>query len=204
MRSDAELLQAWRQGDAKSGEALFDRCFEPLVRFFRTKVSRGVDDLVQETLLACCASTDRIREDASFRAYLFGVARNVLSNHYRKQRRDGEAFDLGSHTAQELGPGPHTMLLEKVEHRLLLEGLRRIPLRDQIVLELYFWERLSAAAIGTVMDTPEPTIRTWIRRAKDRLQGELDGLLRERDLAPTQTDLEDWAEAVRRELKSGR
>lgn len=201
MRSDAELLQAWREGDAKSGEALFDRCFDPLVRFFRTKVSRGVDDLVQETLLACCAGSDRIREDANFRAFLFGVARNVLSNHYRKQRRDGEAFDLGSHTAQELGPGPHTMLLEQAEHRLLLEGLRLIPLRDQIVLELYFWERLSAAAIGTVMDTSEPTVRTWIRRAKDRLQGELDGLARARDLEPTQTNLDDWVEAVRRAIQ---
>jgi RNA polymerase sigma-70 factor (ECF subfamily) len=39
VRSDAELLEAWRQGDKRAGAELFERYFEPISRFFVNKLS---------------------------------------------------------------------------------------------------------------------------------------------------------------------
>jgi len=49
--SDGELLERWRTGDALSGEALFERYYDMVERFFLNKVSGGGKDLVQETYL---------------------------------------------------------------------------------------------------------------------------------------------------------
>ena len=65
---DDDLLERWRAGDKRAGNALFERHFRSLVRFFRNKVSTGIEDLVQETLLACVRGRDRLRDDGSFRA----------------------------------------------------------------------------------------------------------------------------------------
>ena len=51
-RTDVELLAAWRGGDARAGEELFERHALSIAYFFRNKVSVGVEDFVQETFLA--------------------------------------------------------------------------------------------------------------------------------------------------------
>ena len=83
-KSDIDLLDAWRAGDPRAGNELFNRHFDSVCRFFANKAGNEVDDLIQRTFLACVEGRDRFRGDASFRGYLFGVARNVL--HARLQR----------------------------------------------------------------------------------------------------------------------
>ena len=46
-RSDAELLSAWRAGDADAGPQLFKRHFRKVYRFFETKCRDEAEELVQ-------------------------------------------------------------------------------------------------------------------------------------------------------------
>jgi RNA polymerase sigma-70 factor (ECF subfamily) len=83
----------------------------------------------------------------------------------------------------------------------LLEGLRSIPLQFQVVLELSFWERMTAREIGEVVGAPEGTVRTRLRRAKELLAKELRRI--ENLGVPLETtiaQLDDWAAAVREGL----
>ncbi|MDD9967022.1 MAG: RNA polymerase subunit sigma-70, partial [Myxococcales bacterium] len=41
---DMELLDAWRSGDEGAGKRLFERHFDAMYRFFRSKVERGAED----------------------------------------------------------------------------------------------------------------------------------------------------------------
>jgi hypothetical protein len=50
-RNDAELLEAWRGGDQRAGEKLFDRHAESVARFFENKTGDRAEDLVQATFL---------------------------------------------------------------------------------------------------------------------------------------------------------
>src|ERR1041384_8361823 len=82
-RTDGELLELWRGGDSASGEALFERYYDMVERFFLNKVNHAVPDLVQETFTRCVASRERIRDNEQFRLYMFGIAYNVLKAHLR-------------------------------------------------------------------------------------------------------------------------
>jgi RNA polymerase sigma-70 factor (ECF subfamily) len=154
MAADAELLEAWRQGDGAAGSELFERHYPAIVRFFANKVAGDPADLIQETFEACVSGRDRMREGGGFSAYLFGVAYNVLRRHYERSRKQGERFDPGTASAADLSPGPSTMVGQRDEHRLLLAALRRIPLEQQVVLELFYWEGMTSATIAEVLDTP--------------------------------------------------
>lgn len=202
---DAELLAAWRSGDRRAGEQLFDRHFKALTRFFRNKVGHGasgaadgMDDLIQQTVLGLLEGKHEFRGEGSFRSFVFGVAYNVLRNHYRRARRDADRLDFGVTSIFDLGQGPSEALVAQHEQQLLLQGLRKIPVEHQVLLELYFWEPLTAAEIGTVLGVPEGTVRTRIRRAKQLLEAELARLTANpRLLESTLSNLEDWAKAVR-------
>ncbi|MCB9751323.1 MAG: sigma-70 family RNA polymerase sigma factor [Myxococcales bacterium] len=203
MHEDLDLLRAWRLGDRRAGNALFNRHFNAILRFFRNKVDEQVEDLVQRTFVACVESRDRFREDSSFRTYLFGVANNVLRHHYRLRQRDARTVSFETHSIVDLGAGPLTLCEVKREQRLLLEGLRRIPLDCQVVLELFYWERFTGAEIGQILELPENTARSRLRRARRQLKQALQELAKSPlELESTLSDLDAWAESVRGELTS--
>ncbi len=194
MTSDEGLLDAWNAGDASAGERLFDRYFVQMVRFFRTKVNGEVDELVQRTFLGCLEARRRFHGD-NFQAFLFGIARNVLFNHFRGQRRAGGAVDLDAVSLFDLDPRPSTVLTTRREHQILLESLRRIPLASQLLLELHYWEGMTSAAIAEVMQVPHGTVQTRIRRAKQLLAAQIERWPGPRVDGPL--DFDAWARSLR-------
>jgi RNA polymerase sigma factor (sigma-70 family) len=195
---DHDLLRAWQAGDDRAGEALFRRHYKLILRFFHNKAGPHAHDLVQRTFLGCLEARDRIRGDASFRAFLCGVARNVLFDHYRLARRDRDHLDFGSVSAEDLRPTPGAMIAQARETELLLRALRQLPLEGQIILEMYYWEGMRAHEIGEALDMPEPTIRTKIRRARLRLEQIVQTSAAAPALrASTIEGLETWAQRIR-------
>jgi RNA polymerase sigma factor (sigma-70 family) len=196
--TDVELLEAWRGGDRPAGEQLFERHFDAVRRFFRNKLEFGAEDLIQQTFLACVESRQRIRGDSSFRTFVLAVAANLLRKHFRALYRHGDRLDFGVTSIHDLRPSPSVVIAGRQEHQLLLEALRRIPLDLQIILELYYWERLTSAEIAEVLDVPHGTARTRIRRAKQLLQAQMLALQGDRvQIEPTLAGLDEWAAALR-------
>ena len=174
VRSDLELLDAWRSGDIAAGDELVSRHWASISRFFRAKVGDDGADLISQTFLACVESKDRIAGD-NIKAYLFGVARRRLADHIRKRTRS-PALDFAVSSLVDLGTGPATAVARRQRSELLRDGLARIPLDDQIALELAYFEAMSTAEIAGVLEIPENTVRSRLSRARDKLRAALTSL----------------------------
>lgn len=172
---DKALLERWRGGDADAGQALFERHFDSVYAFFETKCSPDADELVQATFLAILRAKDQFRGDASFRTYLFTIARNELYRALRtRQRRDAKLdFELSS--IAELVSTPGTRLARNQEHRQLVEALQHLPVEQQTLLELHYWEDMEIAELAKVFDAPTATIRTRLHRARKALRDRIEG-----------------------------
>jgi RNA polymerase sigma-70 factor (ECF subfamily) len=195
--TDFELLDAWRAGNRDAGNALFDRYFDAVFRFFRNKVTEGAEDLVQQTFLACVQSRDHFRKDASFRTYLFTAARSKLYNYLERRGREG-AIDWGVTSCADLGVSPSGLLAQGQEQRLLLHALRRLPVDLQVALELYYFEQVRGPELAEVLGVPEGTVRSRLRRGREILREQLVQLSSSlEDVESTMTNLDDWAAAVR-------
>lgn len=197
METDAELLAAWRSGDGDAGNALVKRHFASVYRFFRNKIDGDLDELVQTTFSRLTRGVEKIEADA-FRGFLFGIARNVIKEHYRGRAKHRDAIDFGAESVADLGTSPTGVLARKEDHRLLLAALRTIPLEDQVALELIYWEGLTGKELAQVMGVPEGTARTRLRSARLSLQAALAQLARSPEvLASTMDNLERWTAAIR-------
>jgi len=203
--TDGELLERWRQHDAASGEALFERYYSMVERFFLNKLSTSVADLVQETFIRCVKNREKIRDNQQFRLYIFGIAYNVLKAHLRQRYRNGASINVDETSVRDLEPGPATLVVRRREHRALLEALRSIPVDDQVVLELHYWESLTTEEIAEVLGIAVGTVRGRLQRARAKL-GEVMHRMTStsQDLTTTVACLDDWARDCRLHLESYR
>ena len=173
MDPDLELLERWRAGDAAAGETLFARHFDSLCSFFATKCGGEADDLVQRTLLACVRSRDQFRAQSSFRTYLFTVARNELYQLLRQRHRRDDLLDFSITSIADLVTTPGTRLARDAERRHVVEVLRSLPVEQQTLLELHYWEDLDPTALAEVFETTPGAIRVRLHRARKSLRDKL-------------------------------
>jgi len=214
MDDERALFLAWCDGDKRAGARLFDRHYEPIARFFHNKVDEATRaDLVQATFLACTEAKDRFRGDASFRTFLFAIAHNQLRKHYKKQRSEGarrsapqgDGPDFAEVSVADLAPSASSLFRAREEQRLVLEGLRHIPIECQEVLELHYWERMETAEIAEIIGVPQGTVKSRLQRGRRLLQEKLEKLALSADLlASTLSDLDGWAQGLRERLSGGR
>ncbi len=201
--SDSELLTAWRSGDERAGATLFERHYPAIKRFFENKVPEAAEELIQGTFLTCLEARDRFRGDSSLRTFLFGIAHNLLRDHFksRRHRKPDTPLDTEVISAHDMAPGPSTIMAQKQQQQLLLDALRRIPLDYQVALELHYWERYTAAQIAEIVGLPVGTIKTRLRRGRQLVEAALDALTEDpRLLQSTRSDLEQWAAGLRHQL----
>ena len=196
---DLEDLIAWQGGNAQAGNRLFNRHYDTVYRFFDRKVSGDVADLVQNTFLTCLKAVDRFQHKSKFKTFLFGIARNKLLEHLRAQKRPGNSpVDMSVTSLADLGVSPTQLLRSQEQSRLVYEALRRIPLDHQLLIEMYYWEKMTGAELAGVFDCPENTVRARIRRARQLLRDAMAEV--ENDptaLDTTMSNLEDHMKRLR-------
>jgi RNA polymerase sigma factor (sigma-70 family) len=196
-RTDMELLQAWRDGDSAAGQTLFGRHFRRIYRFFETKCGADADELVQSTFLACVRAKDKFRGDSSFGTYLFTIARHELYRVLGERRRDLGRIDFDVSSIAELAPTPRTRIAAHEDRLRLLNALRDLPLEQQVLLELHYWEGVDIAALAEIFESPAVTVRSRLHRARTALR---ERMQREADLPPQISDslesLDAWARGL--------
>lgn len=199
--SDEALLAHWRGGDREAGSELIERHFDSLYRFFRTKIPDHAEDLVQETLMGLVHGLEGFREEASFRTYLFAIARRKALMFWRTRGRRGTEVDFDKTSVEDLGISALSMVHQAQEERLLLRALRHLPLESQILLELFYWEGLSGSALAAIYAIPEGTVRGRLRKARAMLEHQLGELSNDPQMLRSTIDNFDrWVSSMRGHL----
>ena len=195
MEQDVELLTRWRDGDQASGRALFKLYFDPLYRFFASKIDEP-EEMVQSTFLAMVKAKDQFAGRSSLRTYVFRIARHELYRHLRTLQR-GRQFDPEISSIAEVATSIGGRLARGEDHRRLTAALRTLPAEQQTLLELHYWEDLDAAALADVFEVPAGTVRVRLHRAREALREAMVAA----EAAPAAAlvsleDLDTWAKTV--------
>jgi RNA polymerase sigma-70 factor (ECF subfamily) len=169
VRTDDELMLAYRAGEQPAFELLFERYREPIWRFFRRRLpdAPGAEELTQETFLALLRAAPRYQPRASFRSYLFGIAFNLLAAARRERRRAPaaglDALDVAA---------PQTDAAAVLWVR---DALAALDDEDREVLMLREYDQLSYEEIAALLAAPVGTVRSRLFRARQALRARLAG-----------------------------
>ncbi|MEZ4451100.1 MAG: RNA polymerase sigma factor [Nannocystaceae bacterium] len=209
---DAELkrwIMDWRDGDDDAGRRVYDALASDVTTFLRNKAydKQIVEDLVQDTFIKVRSAISSINTTA--RGYVLGVAYNTLCHHIRgRQRGDrkhralGAEVEVGAYVIGEHELDPEYILGLKRERKLLMKALRRIPLDDQVVIELYYLQGLSRVDIAEILDVPVGTMAGRLRRGRKRLSDKIVALESSLEvLASTSKSFSAWLDELAEHLE---
>jgi RNA polymerase sigma factor (sigma-70 family) len=194
---DFALLDQWCGGDNGAGNALFRRHFATVCRFFANKVDGDVDDLVQETFLACVRQRQQFQRQSTFRTYLFAIARNLLYNHWGKVAKRAAILDFDEISIASLSTSAGGRLARGDDRARLLDALRALPLEQQLLLELHYWEELEREQLAEIFEVEPATTRSRLFRARAALRDRLTLASQLPLRAATDDVLDAWARSLR-------
>ncbi len=175
MKEELALLEGWKGGDRAAGDELLAKIVPAIRRFFRNKVATEVDELTQEVVLDCVRSLGSFEGRSSFRTYALAVARRRLVAFYR-ERAQTPGVDIDQLSIAEMADSPSSVRARKQEQTFLLQALREVPLELQVVLELHYWEAMSTQEVAEVLDVPQGTVKSRLRRAREAVAQRLRSL----------------------------
>ncbi|GAA5202047.1 RNA polymerase sigma factor [Rugosimonospora acidiphila] len=153
-----------RDGDpAARFETLYRLCYEDLLRYALRRTGRPeiAADVVADTFLVAWRRLADIPAEQP-RAWLFGVARNVLANQYRAERR---GVDLAARLRTELSDATVVQPDAPAE---VSAAFRTLSETDQELLRLVAWEGLSAAELSQALGCSANAARIRLHRARQR------------------------------------
>lgn len=86
--SDQDLILRWKRGEELAATELVARHAEPLERFVRSLGVNGAEaEVAQDSFVRAFGALDSFRGDSSFRTWLFTIARRLVLDRWRKERR---------------------------------------------------------------------------------------------------------------------
>lgn len=173
MATDEELL-ARSETDASAFEPLVERHSKALHGYFARRAPGAADDLLAEAWLR--AYEGRGGYDAArgpVRAWLFGVARNVLSAHWRGLDRPGAAAAFAGEESSDPWRAVDRRLDAAAVAPLMRRTLAELPSVEREMLLLIAWEQLSPTEAAAVVGVPAGTARSRLHRARTRLRAAL-------------------------------
>jgi RNA polymerase sigma factor (sigma-70 family) len=137
----------------------------------RTDNADDAADVIAETFLTAWRRLEDIPAGDAARLWLYGVARRVLANHRRGDRRRYALADrLRAELASTHGSIEYTGALAEVA-----AAFRRLADGDREILALEGWEGLDPAGIAAVLGCSRNAARIRLHRARRRLSDELAG-----------------------------
>ena len=173
---DLRLAEAVLRKDRKATAEFVDRYADPIYSYLWQRLiprTDLVDDLVQEVFLAAWEGLGAFQGQAPLRAWLLGIARHKVEDHYRARLREPEPLsDQETELDTMLAVEP---TIDKLLDRGRLERktkrvLEQLPETYSAVLLWRYWEHRSAQEMAQHTGKTVKAIERMLARARDQFK----------------------------------
>jgi len=173
--SDETLLARYREGDGAAFEILYARHRQGLYRFLLGLSGKPelADEVFQDTWLSLIRSTSQPQGRATFRTWLFQIARNRLIDHWRKHGAHQplhDSYDELAHAVGDDSSDPEQLLNLSRDSQRLENALQTLPADQREVFLLRAHGDLDLAQIASLTETPLETVKSRLRYAQQKLR----------------------------------
>ena len=171
---DAELLEAFRQGDANAFEALVRRYQRPVLAIAK-RFARDTDDAEDLAQRAFINASERAGgwRGGSFKSWLFRIVVNLAKNHVRDTARFDRSDDAQEQEAAPTESTAEARIEAMQQQKALREAVAELPKRQREVLLLRIDGDLPFAEIAQMLGITETNAKVNFHHAVQKLKGML-------------------------------
>lgn len=172
MEIKSKLVKRAKKGDSEAFQMLIHEEKEKMYRMAYMYM-RNEDDALevfQESLYKALNSINKLKNNDYFSTWLMRILINTAIATLKKKQKlvsiNNGIFDQFENTEH----------LRTEEHLDLLQAMEEIEEKYKTVLLLRFYQDYTVKQIATLLDCPEGTVKTNIRRGLDLLRTKLKGV----------------------------
>lgn len=179
-RSDSELISQTRSGNEKAFRELVTR-YSPIVYNFIYRMTQNTEltqDMTQEVFVKVYKSLHMFDGKRPFKPWVLRIASNATLTELRKKSSLTVSLDAlqeetpGKDWAPDARPDndPSCRYESSEMSERVLDAIGQMDPNYRQALLLRYTEDLSYEEIAQTMNTPLNTVRTWIKRGRERLK----------------------------------
>jgi RNA polymerase sigma-70 factor (ECF subfamily) len=172
--TDSALIDRWLGGDHAAAAQLVERHASSVARFVASLGGRDdVEEVVQDTFVRAFEALDSFRADAQFRTWLFTIAKRLVFDRSRRERRSRHDVPLEESVEAQTGDPLDGLVVSEGAARVrnALEGLS--PLQRQVFV-LRVTDGLAYEEIATLLGSTAGSCRVHYHNAVKLLRARVD------------------------------
>ena len=163
--AEALLVQRAKERSPSAWSEIYDTSYRKLFRYCyaRTSNEGTAAELASQAFLEALRSIDRyVYRGRPLLAWLYRIARNVVSDHLNKQRREAQALQDAGVLLEPHDPGPASEVGDRQD---VLEALQHLTDDQQQIVALRYYSGFTTTEIAQAMGRSEQAVYSLEVRA---------------------------------------
>jgi len=161
-------------GDLDKMALLFQRYHRALYGFVYHMTGRQEqsEDMVQDVFYRLLKSRHTFTGEGEFKTWMYHVARNIIKDHYRKDKNAAHHFDAEGFAEKLPGTGTQAdeAMQKKMELKQLQQAINALDEQSREVLVLSRYQEMKYADIAQILGISEGAVKVRIHRAINQLK----------------------------------
>jgi len=173
-RTDLDLVERWKAGEQRAATLLVERHANAVARFVASIGERSdVEEIVQDTFVRAFGSLDGFRGESSLRTWLFTIARRLVLDRRRSNRRRGEQVEVQEGDVATEYDALDGVVADETQQRLQQAMAGLTPTQREVFV-LRVGEGMSYKEIADTVGTTEGAARVHYHNAMRAIKEFLD------------------------------
>jgi RNA polymerase sigma-70 factor (ECF subfamily) len=161
-----ERLIARAQANPEGFGELYDHYFPQIYRYVASRVRSAelAEDITSEVFFKALRAIGRYRPSGHpFSAWLYQIAINTITDHYRSRKRGEDSLESGPELASG-GVAVDDQVAEQMGLDQIWQAIESLPDQQRTAMTLKYSEDLPLAEIGRIMGKSEGAIKLLVFR----------------------------------------
>ena len=170
--SEPEIIAACQKGDLETFVHLYDLYVHKIYSFIlhKTLHQETAEDLTSETFIKAMEKINTYHASkAAFKTWLYQIARNTVTDHYRKHRSMSDIDDVWD---LDSGANVEDSVQSSLSYQRLQKHLKKLKPAQREILQMRFWQDMSYREIAQTLGKTESAVKMTTARAVEHLRGE--------------------------------
>lgn len=172
MDRSAQLYRDFLRGETAALEELLQLHGDALTRFAYciVKDDAAAEDVTADTFAALIVKRKKFREDATFKTYLYAIARNKARDYVRKNGRNRNLSGLENMLKSD---DEEKSLVRREQSETLYACMQKLPAPYKEVLYLNYFDGFSVKEICKILKKNAKQVYNLLSRARSTLKHHL-------------------------------
>lgn len=163
-----ELIEKAKEGDKEAFTVLIKSIKNDLYKIAKMRLTceHDIDDAVQETMIEAFNSIKKLKDSTAFKKWIFTILINKCNKIYKKRKKYNISFEN-----MEYDNFLITNQTENTEKELEFYNLlKNLNYNERIAIILFYKEDYTSKDISKILKVSENTIKTRLKRAKEKIK----------------------------------